>query len=54
VLTLYPVDIGVHEWAIARSLFTPKQEKHSSSAFIGSFTTASLPHHDYENGKRVA
>jgi hypothetical protein len=54
VLTLYAIDIGVYEWAIARGLFTPKQEKHSSPAFIGSFTTASMPHHHYENGVRVA
>jgi len=54
VLTLYPLDTGVYEWAISRGLFTPKQEKHSSPAFIGSFTTASMPHHHYENGVRVA
>ena len=25
VLTLYPLDTGVYEWAIARGKFTPKQ-----------------------------
>jgi hypothetical protein len=52
VLTLYPLDTGVHEWAIARGWFAPRQEKHSSAEFIGSFTTASMPHHHYEQGSR--
>ena len=53
-LTLYPLNSGVHEWAVTRGLFKPTQEKHSSPAFIGSFTTASMRHHHYENGVRVA
>ena len=54
VLMLYPLDIGVHEWAIARGWFTPRQETHSSPEFIGSFTTASMAHHHYEQGEREA
>lgn len=54
VLTLYPLDTGVYQWAIGRGLFTPKQDKHSSPGFIGCFTTASMAHHHYEQGKREA
>lgn len=52
VLTLYPLDRGVYDWAIERGWFAPKQEKHSSPKFIGSFTTASMDHHHYEAGVR--
>jgi hypothetical protein len=52
VLTLYPLDTGVYEWAIAAGKFTPKREKHSLAEFIGSFTTASMAHHHYEQGIR--
>jgi hypothetical protein len=52
VLTLYPLDTGVYEWAIERGWFTPKQEKHSTREFIGSFTTASMDHYHYEGGVR--
>ena len=53
-LTLYPLDTGVYDWAIERGWFTARQEKHSSPEFIGSFTTASMAHHDYERGGREA
>ena len=54
VLTLYPLDAGVYEWAIAGGLFTAKKPEHSTPGFIGSFTTASQAHHHYEQGKRIA
>ena len=50
VLTLYPLDTGVYEWAIARGWFTPKREEHSSPQFIGGLTTASMSHNHYEDG----
>jgi len=49
-LTLYPLDTGVYEWAIARGWFTPKREEHSSPQFIGGLTTASMSHNHYEDG----
>ena len=52
VLTLYPLDTGVHEWAIARGVFSPKKDEHLTPKFIGSFTTASMVHHHYEQGVR--
>ena len=54
VLTLYPLDTGVYDWAIARGSFKVREDKHSSPGFIGSFTTASMAHHHYAQGKREA
>jgi len=51
VLTKYPVDIGVYEWAVAGGLFTPKTEQQRSSSFIGEFTTASMDHYHFESGE---
>jgi hypothetical protein len=53
VLTLYPLDVGIYEWAIASGLFTPKKADHSTPRFIGSFTTASQEHDHYEQGERI-
>jgi hypothetical protein len=39
IFTTQAAETWIYEWAIARGVFTPKQEKHSSPAFIGSFTT---------------
>jgi hypothetical protein len=50
VLTLYPVGVGVYDWAIEKGLFTPKRPHESEASFVGSFTTASQPHHHYEDG----
>ncbi|TXC80128.1 DUF7710 domain-containing protein [Paraburkholderia azotifigens] len=50
VLTRYPVDEGVYDWAISRNLFTPKKPEHSSPAFIGKFTSASMDHFHFESG----
>jgi len=52
VLTEYPVNTGVFNWAIDTGLFTPKKEEHHSPAFIGKFTTAAQEHFHYENGVR--
>ena len=51
VLTKYPVDIGVYDWAIKNDLFIPKEDKHKSSYFIGGFTCASMEHYHFEDGK---
>jgi hypothetical protein len=50
MLTRYPLDVGVYEWAIETGLFTPKQDKHRTTEFIAGFTTASMEHYHYENG----
>jgi hypothetical protein len=52
LLTAYPLDCGVYNWAVKNNYFSPKNEKHSSSKFIGGFTSASQEHFRYENGFR--
>ncbi|SIO55585.1 hypothetical protein SAMN04488055_5790 [Chitinophaga niabensis] len=52
ILTKYPLDTGVYEWAIQNRLFSVKKEEQKHPAFIGRFTSASLDHFHYENGKK--
>lgn len=51
VLTEYPLNTGVYDWALQKGYFFPKTEEHTSSVFIGKFTTASQEHFHYEDGK---
>lgn len=51
VLTLYPIDIGVYEWAISSGTFYPKKEVESEPEFIQKFTSASQEHYHYEGGE---
>ena len=50
ILTKYPLNVGVYNWAIDNGTFKPKTEDHTASEFIGSFTSASPEHYHYENG----
>lgn len=50
VLTGYPTDQGVYDWAVAKGAFKPKKPAHTTSAFIGSFSDASQPHYHYVDG----
>jgi len=50
VLTKYPLDEGVYNWAISHGLFTPKKLEHGTSIFIGKFSSASMDHFHFENG----
>lgn len=51
VLTLYPVDIGVYDWALQNEWFNPS--KVLSSRAIAGFTSAYQKHAHYEDGKRI-
>lgn len=51
MLTAYPLDVGVYDWAVDRGDFKPKTERERSSEFIGGFTWATLKHYHYEDGK---
>ena len=53
VLTLYPVDVGVFDWALMEGFFQQKQAHHTSPQFIGSFTSASQEHYHFENGSEA-
>ncbi|MEQ8573450.1 MAG: hypothetical protein RIB63_05280, partial [Fulvivirga sp.] len=56
VLTEYPINIGVFDWAEQEDLINMRPEKLAEKKtdpnFIGSFTTASMNHYHYENGQR--
>jgi hypothetical protein len=57
MLTGYPADEGCFDWAL-RTLGTSVdkkklEEKGTDPAFVGSFTSASLPHTHYENGEKA-
>lgn len=52
VLTFYPVDCGVYDWAIDNHFFEAKTENEGSSAFIQRFTSASQQHFHYELGEK--
>lgn len=54
VLTEYPVDIGVFDWAVDSGLFKLKEGKEHDADFVGSFTTAAMNHVHFEEGIRVA
>lgn len=50
MITEYPVDVGVYDWAVARGLFCPSEPQHSSPEFIGGFTTAAQGHGHFTDG----
>lgn len=54
VLTQYPLNIGVLDWAIANEVTNMKPEKlalkQKDPNFVGGFTSASMEHYHYENG----
>lgn len=50
MLTEYPMNMSVYDWAIARDHFRPKQPKHTSTDFIAGFTTAYQDHVHFTAG----
>lgn len=52
-LTAYPVNTGVYEWAIAKGYFRPARPHQTTPAFIQRFSSASMEHHHYENGRDI-
>jgi hypothetical protein len=52
VLTSYPLDSGVYDWAIENGLFSPQRPEQREPAFISRFTSASMEHYHFENGVR--
>jgi hypothetical protein len=53
VLTKMPIDIGIYDWAISMEYFEPKREYQKEGKFIQKFTSASLEHWHFENGKMM-
>lgn len=52
-LTLYPLNVGVYEWAVENGYFKPKNEEQRNARFIQRFTCGH-EHYHYEDGLRVA
>lgn len=52
VLTEYPLDIGVYEWAQKMGYFTPKSPSQATPSFIGKFSSAYLRHFHFQNGDK--
>jgi hypothetical protein len=50
ILTKYPVNVGVYDWALRMNYFTAKRDEQKAADFIGRFTCASLEHCHFENG----
>ena len=50
MITEYPVDVGVYDWAVERGAFRPSKPKHSEPEFIGGFTTAVQEHGHFTDG----
>lgn len=56
MLTKYPINIGVFDWAELEGLITMTKEelieRRKEPNFIGSFTIAFMTHYHYKDGKR--
>jgi hypothetical protein len=50
ILSAYPLDQSIYDWAVSNGFFTPTQDKHRTPQFIEKFTSASQEHYHYEAG----
>ncbi|MEO9635548.1 MAG: hypothetical protein ABJF89_10100 [Parasphingorhabdus sp.] len=50
VLTIYPVDKPIYDWAVEKEFFRPDLDHPKTGKFIQNFTSASQEHFHYENG----
>lgn len=48
VLTRYPVDQGVYNWATEKQLFRPTKSEQTEAEFIQRFTSGSQEHYHYD------
>jgi hypothetical protein len=51
VLTAYPLDVGVYDWAVVSGFFTPKSDEQRSPNFIQRFSSAYQEHYHYDEGR---
>ncbi|MEP3450095.1 MAG: hypothetical protein ABJN65_05595 [Parasphingorhabdus sp.] len=52
ILTKYPVDTSVYDWAVQERHFQPDIDNLKAGRFIQNFTTAAQEHFHYQNGNR--
>ncbi len=50
ILTKYPIDISVYDWAIQMKYFSPKKDHEFSNEFIQKFSSAAQEHYHFSNG----
>jgi hypothetical protein len=50
VLTQYPLDEGVYNWAISNGSFSVKKDEEKKPEFIQRFSSGSQDHYHYEDG----
>jgi len=53
VLTLYPLDRGIYDWAINNNTFSVKNDSEMTPKFIQRFTSAVQEHYHFENGEQA-
>ena len=51
VLSEYPIDVGLYDWAIEKGYFDVKKDYQKESKFVEKFTCASINHFHFEEGK---
>ena len=51
-ITLYRVDVGAYDWAVANGHFKPSKPHHGTPEFIGRFAGGDI-HYHYEDGVRI-
>ncbi|CAA9215942.1 MAG: hypothetical protein AVDCRST_MAG77-195 [uncultured Chloroflexi bacterium] len=54
MLLRYPVDVGVHEWAVASGLFAPRGAHETAPEFIENFSSTRQEHYHYDGGALAA
>ena len=56
VLTAYPIDEGCYDFAVRKGLLSSRafEQNKDNPKFIGSFSSVSLEHFHYEEGKCVS
>lgn len=52
MLTVYPIDTPVYDWAIEKEFFQPNPDNPKTGEFIQNFTSASQEHFHFKNGVR--
>ena len=50
ILTEYPIDTSVYDWAVSHEYFVPKREHHNTIEFQQQFTSAHQKHVHYKDG----
>jgi hypothetical protein len=50
MLTRYPLDTSIYDWAVKQGYWKPTRDDQSTAEFKQRFTSASLEHFHYEDG----